>query len=314
MTIKEFFKKYSFFIGLFIFVIILTRIDFRELVKNIGSVKINYFICSLLLLFPTIFIRAWRWNRLKRRQGIVYRLKDSFLIYSCGIYIGLITPGKIGEIIRALYLKKDGHSLGRSLVSIIIDRLSDIAVLFVLLMVGILFFTKTLYKNYVFIILICLIFLAVLIIILRNPSFGSKFANLLQKLIPQKYKKSWNINSQDFLNDIKKYHLKDFIFTFLITAVYWFLYFFQIYVLAKGLNIDMPFLFFSFIIVITGIITLLPISVSGIGTRDAAMILLMSPLLISPEKIITLSFLIFLVSVFAALIGFVCWILKPLKN
>ena len=56
---------------------------------------------------------------------IKYSLKDSFLMYCSGLYLGVVTPGRMGEIAKALYLKKDGYSMGKSLVGAVLDRLAD---------------------------------------------------------------------------------------------------------------------------------------------------------------------------------------------
>ncbi len=49
-------------------------------------------------------------------------------MYNASIYIGLFTPGRVGEASRVFYLKKE-HSVGKSFVSIILDRLADIVFL-----------------------------------------------------------------------------------------------------------------------------------------------------------------------------------------
>ena len=65
---------------------------------------------------------------------------------------------------------------------------------------------------------------------------------------------------------------------------------------------------------ISNLISFLPVSVSGIGTRDAALIYLFSLVNIQPEIAVTYSFLVF-VNFFIAggIIGAISWWFKPLK-
>ena len=85
------------------------------------------------------------------------------------------------------------------------------------------------------------------------------------------------------------------------------------YILAKGVGLNIPFLYFAISVTIAGFITLIPISVSGIGTRDAALILLFTPFLIPKEQIIVFSALILLMSLFTAFVGLICWLIKPIR-
>lgn len=309
----KFLKKYSFFIGLTLFVVILSRMNLEEIFQNISNIKPVYLITAILLLIPSLIIKTLCWNYIMRRQGIKYDLKDSFLMYCSGLYIGIVTPGRMGEITKALYLKKDGHSMGKSLVGAILDRLSDFAFLLIFTFLGSLFFLNVIYKQILIFLIIILILLVLLFILFKIGLIKFVIKKIFYIFIPQKYQKSWKINFQDFINDLKIYKFKNYLIIFIISALSWFFYYIQMYILSKGINIDLPFLYFAIAITIAGFITLIPISISGIGTRDAALLLLFSPFLIAKEKIIVLSALILSISIIAALVGLICWTIKPIK-
>src|SRR4030042_2150711 len=306
-------RKYSFFIGLALFAIILSRMNVGKIIQNISNIKPVYLITAILLLVPSLIIKTLCWNYIMRQQGIKYGLKDSVLMYCSGLYIGIVTPGRMGEITKALYLKNDGHSMGKSLVSTILDRLSDFAFLLVFIFLGSLFFLNVIYKQILIFIIVILISLVLLFILFKTGLIKLIIKKIFYILIPQKYQKSWKINFQDFIDDIKIYKFKNYLIIFIISALSWLFYYIQMYVLSRGLNIDLPFLYFAIAITIAGFITLIPVSISGIGTRDAALLLLFGPFLIPKEEIIALSALILSISVIAAIIGLICWTIKPIK-
>lgn len=66
------------------------------------------------------------------------------------------------------------------------------------------------------------------------------------------------------------------------------------YVISRGVGIDVPFYFLSVIIPIISVISSIPISISGLGVREASFILLLSPLGTSHAHAITLSLAWFL--------------------
>ncbi len=312
-TFLVFLKKYSFLLGIILFIIILSKTNLREIFQNIKGINPLYLVLAILMAFPILLNKSLCWNYIKRQQGIKYSLKDSFLMYCAGMYIGILTPGRLGELTKALYLKKDGYSTGKSLVSAILDRLSDFVFLLVFVFIGSLFLSTVFQKQILILILGIVISVLLLILLLKTGLIKWVLNKIFNIFIPQKHQKSWKINFQDFANDFKIYRLKNYLIIFLITTFSWVFYYLQMYILAKGLNINVPLLYLAISITVAGLITLIPVSISGIGTRDIALILLFSPFLIAREQVIAFSALILLMLIWAAFIGLICWLIKPIR-
>lgn len=306
-------KKYSFLLGLILFVIILSKLNPAEILRNIKEINPWFLLLANLLLFPALIVKAYCWNYIKSKQGINYSLKDSFLMYCSGLYVGLLTPGRIGEAVKALYLKKDGYSLGKSLTSVFLDRLSDLVFLLAFVCLGSLFFLTLLKKQFLILILGLIVLVGLLIIALKTK-FARWFLNkIFIAFVPTKHRQLCKINFQDFINDLKIYNPKSYLVIMSITALFWFIYFFQMYILAQGAGIHISPYYLSVVVTIVGLVTIVPASISGIGTRDAALIIFLSPLLVPKEQIIVFSALILLMSLFEVLIGLICWFIKPLR-
>jgi len=310
MSFLKYLKKYSRWIGFLLFAIILLKTDFAYLWQIVKTIKFYYLAAAIVIVFPMLLNKAWCWNYIKKAQGIKYSLRDSFLMYCSGIYIGILTPGRIGEVVKVFYLKKDGYSFGKSLVGAVLDRLTDFVFLAVFAFLGSLFYL-TIFKNQILIFAISLIATTIILLVCyRTGILKWFFQKVINFLIPEKYKKSWNTNLQDFIKDLKGFsHYNYFIF-FLITAISWLIYYLIMYILAKGLNFNIPFLYLSLAVTITGLATLLPISVSGIGIRDFVLILMLAPFSIAKESAIVFSALILSMSLLTALIGLICWFIK----
>lgn len=309
----NFLKKYSYLIGIFLFIIILAKIDFGNILTDIKNIKISYFIIALLFSFPTIITKSLCWNYIMRKQGIHYSQKDSFLIYGVGLYIGGVTPGRVGEASRIAYLTKDGHSLGKSLVGLILDRMSDFVFLISFIIIGSFLFFDFFNRELIMHLIAVIVSLALIFVLLKLKLVKTFLKKSILFLIPERYKKSLKTNFQDFIKDIKMYSLRNYLVILLITAFSWSFYYIQMYIIAQSINIsNIPLLNLSIILTVVGFITLIPISVSGIGTRDAALIFFLTPFLIPREQIIVFSSLILLTYFFNALIGFICWLIKPI--
>ena len=313
-SIFFYFKKYSYFLGIFLFVIILAKTDLNGILVNIKNVKFSYLVFAALFSFPAIFVKSYCWNYLKKRQNINYSLKDSFLMYGVGLYIGSVTPGRVGEVSRALYLKKDGYSFGKSMVSLVIDRFFDVIFLLVFLLFGLLFFFESFNKQILFFLVIIMLLILFFFMNLKSNLIKSLLKKLFYIIVSNKHQKSWKVNLQDFIDDIEIYKFRNYLVVFFLTAFSWLFSYIQIFITAKSIGIvNVPFLYLSVIFTIISFINLIPISILGIGTRETALIFFLSPFLILKEQIIVFSSLILVMYLFNTLIGLICWLIKPVS-
>lgn len=307
-------KKYFWLFGIFLFGIILFKSDVGRLLKYLLEIKFSYLVIAIFLAIPVFLTKSWCWNYIKKQQNIKYRLADSFFMYCSGFFIGFLTPGRIGEVAKAFYLKKDGYSWGKSLVGVIIDRLTDLIFLLFFAILGSLFYFSIFKKQVVLLFIGLAVLVAVSILIVKRDLFKWLARKILDYLVPKNFKNSWSINSEDFIRDIKNYSYRNYVIMFLITALSWFFYFLQVFFLAKSASINIPFFYLAITATVTGLITLLPISISGIGTRDAALIIFLTPFAIAKERAIILSALILFISLLEVFSGLIiCWLVKPIR-
>ncbi|MBA7702251.1 hypothetical protein ES703_111011 [subsurface metagenome] len=149
---------------------------------------------------------------------------------------------------------------------------------------------------------------------IKNYNYKIILRKLFYRFIPKDYQKSWKLNFRDFIDEFKKYKFRDYFKIILITSISWFLYYVIVYFLALGINIEMvPFWVFGAAATLSSLVGMLPISVSGVGTRDAIFILIFSQYGIIFETSIALSFMVLLILfITPALVGLICSFFKPL--
>ncbi|MFN3395434.1 MAG: lysylphosphatidylglycerol synthase domain-containing protein, partial [Thermodesulfovibrionales bacterium] len=80
------------------------------------------------------------------------------------------------------------------------------------------------------------------------------------------------------------------------------------YVISRGVGIDVPFYFLSIIIPIISVISSIPISISGLGVREASFVLLLAPLGVNHAEAITLSLTWFLSFAVGSLPGLILYL------
>jgi uncharacterized membrane protein YbhN (UPF0104 family) len=80
------------------------------------------------------------------------------------------------------------------------------------------------------------------------------------------------------------------------------------WLVGEGLGLPVPPLYYGVLIPLVSILTLLPISLNGMGLREAGTVLLLAPLHVSPAAAVTLSLLLFAVYAAASLLGGVVYL------
>jgi uncharacterized membrane protein YbhN (UPF0104 family) len=298
---KKILKKVYPWIGVLIFLWIIKNIDFTLFRNEVHKINFFYLPLASVLYLPTIIFRAYRFKIMTGFQKIEYSLKKSFFIVGASTLLALVTPGRLGDFSKTIYLKKEGYSTGKSILSSLLEKIFDLLfiVLFGLGAIVFLPFVPRLSINH--------------LVALKWGGLGLATCIILAYLF---YKKSAVVKKilKDIWADFKKFKTKNILFVFLITSVTWIFYFFIIYSLATsvGLNKTVGFFYVSFLAVFSILAAILPISVMGLGTREAIFIFLLSPFGIAKETIILFSLLIMANYISLFLISFYCWLKKPL--
>ena len=169
------------YFGLIILFFILLKIDLILIKDEILKTNKAFLFFAMTLNIPHLFIKSCRWNILLKQQAINYSFVQSFLVYISSLYVGFITPGRVGEFMKVLYLKSDkGISISKGFSSVLADRLFDMYLLIILSFIGIWQFGILGELSNIFLVLAIIVVLTPLIML--NKQFMEKVINTLYKV------------------------------------------------------------------------------------------------------------------------------------
>lgn len=295
-------KKILPLIGLTLFVYILSKLDFFGIWQIIKQMDYRFFFFLPFTIILILSLQTLKWQILLKSQNIETEFIKLFKIHLVSSYYALITPSRMGYFIKILYLQND---LKRSKVeissSVIIDRVLDMFVLSLFALIGS-FFLMGFYPN-----LFVSFLIFVFIFIISGLFFYSKkrakfFTSFFKGLIPNKFRDKLKNGFNVFYDNFPD--LKSLLISFFLTCATWFVIYSQLYLIALALNININYWYFIFFVPIATIVSLLPISISGLGTREVTLILIFSNYNIASESIVVLSLIGFILVYFLpALIG-----------
>lgn len=300
-------------VGVFIFIFILLKIDIKQTIKIFTNVKIEYIILSSLLFIPHLFVKSIRWNLLLRQQKIKYSFFDTFIIYLSSLYVGFITPGRLGELIKVFYLKNDKNiNYGVGLASVMLDRIFDLYLLLLLSIICLIRFN--IFENFSNAFLIVIVFLSCLPLLIFKKKVIYHFLQRVKlKFVRKIINRKVPFRIKNFISEFV-FLLNFRLFTsILLTFLGYFFFFLQCKLIAISINLDIGFINLSLFNSLSNIISFLPISFSGIGTREAVLVYLFGLVNMDAESAVLFSLLVFFTLFgFGGIIGFFSWLYRPI--
>ena len=278
-----------------LFTILLLKADWETCIPVFNELSLLNILLCFLLFYTGYFVKITRWRNILKGYEIHENYFTLFKVFLIGGYLGLISPGKIGDFGRLYYLnnKNDSNAI---LSSLIIDRINDLIVLVLLGGIGF-YYLLTFHKIPLQINLATIIIFIVIITV---------FTIVIYLLFKNKILHFLSI----FKSGISFYNT---IFQLTATILAMILLYSTFIVVANGIGFEIPLLDMFFIGVFSGIINLLPISIHGIGVREISLIYLLSLYQIVSDIALAYSLIIFGLQIMTLLPG-VYWFYKdPIK-
>lgn len=257
---------------------VISRTGIDKVLFTLRGIYIPSFILAVLIYICAVFISTIRWRLLLHERFGLGRL---FSLYFIGSFFNHLLPGIIGgDAVKAYYLYRDTGKGASAIASVFMDRYIGFTALMLVGLIAFPFGFGYFRGSYIewILPLIVLLFIAGSFVV-----FGLRVGRRIKFL-------------SGFYDYFAIYKEKKAVIvkTFLISVVVQAIVIFAVYALCRGLSVNVPLLpLFIFVPVISTIATI-PISISGLGVREASFVLLFGFLGISPAQATAVSFAWFL--------------------
>ena len=299
----SFLKKLLPLAGLAIFAYIVMQVGIDNILAAALSSNPLLLLVAVLFIIPVTILQTKKWDYLLKKQGIHEDFLWVLKINLIGIFYSAITPGKIGSFIRINYLKeKRKIGLANASLSVIFDRFFDLAGLSLVSLVGLIMIFRNLEFLFAWILGAFIIF-AIPTIIFLHKNLREKFLSvafgILYQSAPEKKEGTFRL----FLSYLE--NRMDFAYPLLLSVITWLVIFTQTYVVALAFGFNVPFIDFIFILPVAALVSVVPITLAGLGTREAILITLLVPYGESLAAIVSVSLISYvLLVVLESMLGF----------
>jgi uncharacterized protein (TIRG00374 family) len=272
--------------GIALFILVLSRTNLEELWGWMKKVDQTHLLLAILFLVILLLVKAFRWYILNEsgfHPGKLIRRSGEFFE---GYAMGVITPGRVGELMKAGHGGSRIGILGAGL-RVIAERGMDLSIFFVT--AGIAISQAVLPGIKLFwgwlILIIGVAGMSFSMLILLSPMVVRMAEKILKKVRALKKDKSLDFRHRTMTST--------FIFLFL-SLVSNLSYFVSCYFLAIGVGMHIPLISAAGGVASAGVINTIPVTVMGLGTREITFIYIFQSFPIA--QVMAFSGLVFLVS------------------
>lgn len=243
-------------ISIFVLVLVAIKINWADILIAIKDIKIIFFSFSILLMVPIIYCSTMKWKLTVSFFKIDLPTKEAFKQTLISSSSNAFLPARSGDLTKIFFLKKHLTSQ-KSFLAIVIDNGFLIISLLLLSL-----FTSIILKQALYIELSgALILISIgMFLLLSSPLHTKNYFLLTIKR---------NIKNLNNGGNITK-ALEILLWSIMI----WLFSSLQVYYLFLSLNVSIPLLSVCYIFPMVTLISLLPITIGGLGIRDAAFCLL----------------------------------------
>jgi glycosyltransferase 2 family protein len=300
--------------GIIFLIILIYTIDIKFLVA-LKAIK-HYYYFELALFIPLLInplISSNRWKILLRVQGIVESVYSLIQINFVSVFLGILLPSSTGfDAIRIFIIeKRNSHKTGKGGATVLVERFLGIYVLSVIGIIGSIYSVKHSGSvNILYSIIVINLFISMIFWIFRSEYLFSKINILFSRTNKLDRVKNYIIL---IYSSVKSFELKK-----VLGSIVPLILLFQIsniicgILIFKALDVNVPFYFHLVFFPLISIISIIPISISGLGLREGAFVYFYGMLGIDGSICFLVSIIYyFLLMIIPAILGFLIFVFGP---
>lgn len=298
---------FRFGLSIILIVFLLRKIDFSQVFLLIKNADLYYLILAGLIFVLCNGLLLLRWDIIIKGLEVYIPFSHVVLSFFIGLFFNIFLPSSAGgDIARSINLFSHTPHKARVVASVVLDRISGFISLVLICGISLILGYKYVNDSSVLLILAFFLFLlvgAILVlfsrrVFLRISRLFSRAPHLAQKLM--------SLNDS-FVFFRKRYGV--FAIAIALSTVSQMLFFIVSYFIVKSFHSEVQLIYFLIFIPIICFITSLPITLGGLGVRDASSVYFFTKIGLSNTTALGLSLMNFVFLTGVGLIGGIIYVL-----
>ncbi len=242
----------------------------EQLWQVIRQADVTFLLLSIALTPVLVFLSAWKWHVILKALNIRVSLVKCFWLYIVGYFFNTVLPTNVGgDVVRAYAVGKSTGKRAEAFSSVFVERFTGLSVLLLMAILAFLLAIRQLWNG----------FLGIAIVV-SLVGYGCILALILSPNVFKWAEQHINIRLlQGVLHKLHKFqnatlslrgHTSTFVFVILNSFAFYVMAVINVYVSALAFNAPISFLDALIITPIVMVISMIPISIGGIGLAEGA--------------------------------------------
>jgi len=287
--------------GPILLIVLVWRIGLAPLRDVWSKAQPSWLIAAAFLNLALLQLKSWRWRLLVRRQGIDLPAIPAWRHYAIGSALGAWTPGRLGDFSKSIALqRRTGMGAARALASVLADRILDAVALAVVAVLGVLSAGALAPGAGMMTGILAVVLMAAIAL----GAWLAPRAAARARWLPASIREA--------CHDLAAMTTRDMGAVSGVTVMTLALTMTQGWLVARGTGLPAGFLPLCGALAIASLTSLAPISIGGLGTREAVMAAVLAPSGAALADVVGFSLAhAAIISGSLAVIGAAAWLLLP---
>lgn len=267
------------------------RVDFQQFWETLSRARIGLLVLSLALLWFGHFICIFRWRILMRPLMPILSIARLFGIACIGLFFNLAFPTVIGgDVVKMYYAGRASRQFAHSFAATFLDRDTGMMAMMMIACAATLIYSPNVpgipVTLIVWSVLAAFVFGNALIF---APALHRRFSQAL--VLFRLRGVAAKVDKVSHAFQIMSRHWTTLVVALLISLVNQLLVIAVTWVMSEGLRLHVSFAYFLVLVPVVTLISMIPISLSGMGLREYAYLSLLGGIGVAPESSLALGLL-----------------------
>ncbi|GAA3915345.1 lysylphosphatidylglycerol synthase transmembrane domain-containing protein [Litoribacillus peritrichatus] len=290
-------------ISLLLLAYLIKQTDQEDLLSYVKSVPLWFVLFAWFYYSVCQWISAYRWQMFLAVKRIKVSMRKLFSFYMVGMFLNNFLPGAVGgDIVKTADLYRLTRNGNYAISSVFLERFTGLVGLAIIgVIASVWTFDATDSWLVLFSVLGVAAFLVVVLVVMWCEPLMLLTVKMCRRCLPSSVADKFS-DLYAALHSYRK-HPREMTLAILISIVLQLMFalYYGLFALLLGIDIDMVY-FIVFLPAIT-LVTMLPISLGGLGVREALMVVLFAEVGIGSAEILSISLTVHVVNIGLSLWG-----------
>lgn len=301
-------------VSLGLIALLLSQIGIGETVGVFSRARLSYLSVGLAFFLTGIVIKTFRWQILLGALGLLVPIKELIALNFIGFLFNNILPSGIGgDVVKMYELSRDSQRGAESVNAVFVDRVVGLVVAQALAIVAAVIGHGLVSREIIVVtVVLFLLSLTAMWMLLQERLWEV----LLRRLpfLSSWQGGRWEARIRRLYTSLRAYDRSAIQRALLISLVFNFTLIAANYFAAKAFAVDISLWYFWIFVPITSVVTMIPLSLGGLGIREIGYVTLFTQAGVPEQVAFSMSLTIYIFTLISGLIGGVLYVTRSARG